>query len=402
MAHVAELTDTPKALRLHIGFLGKRNSGKSSLINALATQEVSLVSDTPGTTTDPVHKTMEIHPLGPCILIDTAGFDDEGELGEKRVEKTNDILDQLDSAIMIFNPEDRSLDYEKIWHQKLKERMIPVLGVVNKIDTSKDIETFVRQIEQTFSIKVITVSAKGNLHIERLRESIVDITPKDVAHTSLTAHLVQEGDRVLLIAPQDIQAPKGRLILPQVQIIRDLLDNKTIVTVITTDKLKETLEGFKEPPKLIITDSQVFHEVYGQVPKESMLTSFSVLMARHKGDIDAFVEGADTLDNLDITKKILILEACTHNPLDGDIGREKIPKMLRKKYGSNLQIEIKNGKNFPDDLTPYALVIHCGGCMFNRKLMLSRIRACKVQGVAITNYGIFISKMTGILEHITL
>ena len=394
------LNNTPRSERLHIAFFGKRNSGKSSLINAVTNQETALVSDVLGTTTDPVYKSMEVLPLGPCVFIDTAGFDDQGELGKLRIEKTRGVIERTDIAVMVFA--DTETTEEEGWIAALRERDIPVVAVVNKIDILPDAENVKRAVKENFGMEAISVSAQKRENISLLMEALVRMMPEEFAASSITSHLVKEDDVVLLVMPQDIQAPKGRLILPQVQTIRDLLDNKCIVMSVTTDKLAFALDSLKKPPKLIVTDSQVFGEVYAKKPPESMLTSFSVLFARYKGDIQEYVRGAGAVEELSGNSRVLIAEACTHKPLDEDIGRVKIPRLLRKKYGDSISIDIVNGSDFPKDLTPYDLVIHCGACMFNRRYVLSRITQAKRQRVPITNYGVFLAKMTGILDKIDL
>ncbi len=394
------LNNTPRSERLHIAFFGKRNSGKSSLINAVTNQETALVSDVLGTTTDPVYKSMEVLPLGPCVFIDTAGFDDQGELGKLRIEKTRGVIERTDIAVMVFA--DTETTEEEGWIAALRERDIPVVAVVNKIDILPDAENVKRAVKENFGMEAISVSAQKRENISLLMEALVRMMPEEFAASSITSHLVKEDDVVLLVMPQDIQAPKGRLILPQVQTIRDLLDNKCIVMSVTTDKLAFALDSLKKPPKLIVTDSQVFGEVYEKKPPEAMLTSFSVLFARYKGDIQEYVRGSGAVETLSGNSRILIAEACTHKPLDEDIGRVKIPRLLRKKYGDSISIDIVNGSDFPKDLTPYDLVIHCGACMFNRRYVLSRITQAKRQRVPITNYGVFLAKMTGILDKIDL
>ena len=394
------LSSTPRSERLHIAFFGKRNSGKSSLINAVTKQETALVSDVLGTTTDPVYKSMEVLPLGPCVFIDTAGFDDQGELGKLRIEKTRGVIERTDIAVMVFA--DTETTEEEGWIAALRERDIPVVAVVNKIDILPDAENVKRAVKENFGMEAISVSAQKRENISLLMEALVRMMPEEFAASSITSHLVKEDDVVLLVMPQDIQAPKGRLILPQVQTIRDLLDNKCIVMSVTTDKLAFALDSLKKPPKLIVTDSQVFGEVYEKKPPEAMLTSFSVLFARYKGDIQEYVRGSGAVETLSGNSRILIAEACTHKPLDEDIGRVKIPRLLRKKYGDSISIDIVNGSDFPKDLTPYDLVIHCGACMFNRRYVLSRITQAKRQRVPITNYGVFLAKMTGILDKIDL
>ena len=387
------LNQTPSAERLHIGFFGKRNAGKSSVMNAVTGQDLAVVSEVKGTTTDPVYKSIELHPLGPCVLIDTAGFDDDGELGAMRTERTAQVTEKTDIAILVIDARNNDFSEEKKWIDRLKEKKIPIIVAVNKSDENDQIPSWVKQ----FSF--VSVSAKTGKGIDKLKAMIASKAPSD-EDISITGEVANAGDHVLLVAPQDIQAPKGRLILPQVQTIRDLLDHKALVSIVTTDQLEAALRLYKDPPQLIITDSQVFDIVAKLTPKGTKLTSFSVLMAKFKGDIDVFVKGAAKLDTLKETDKVLILEACTHNPLDGAIGRIKIPQMLRKKIGEKISIDVRSGNDFPDDLTSYALVIHCGGCMFNRKYMLSRVEHCVKQGVPITNYGIFIAKVKGILDRV--
>ena len=398
---VNELNNTPNASRLHITIFGKRNVGKSSLINAISNQDTALVSDIAGTTTEPVYRPIELHPIGPCVLIDTAGFDDEGVLGEMRVQKTSEILNKTDIAVLVTTLNQSEYSYEIKWLKKLTEKKIPILLVVNKMDIDsfkeKDSDKLPLELK---SLQIVYVSAKNSYNIDSLKEKLTALAPNDFELDSITNHLIKSGDHVLLVAPQDIQAPKGRLILPQVQTIRDLLDNKALVTVVTTDNLQEALSRFKNPPELIITDSQVFSAVSKLCPKETKLTSFSVLMARYKGDIDEFVRGAAAIDMLNKSSHVLILEACTHNPLDGDIGRIKIPNMLRKRFGDEIKLTWKSGNDVPKDMTPYDLVIHCGGCMLNRKNVLSRIESCKTNKVPVTNYGVFIAHMMGILEEV--
>ena len=394
------LTTTPSANRLHIGIFGKRNSGKSSLINAITNQDTALTSEVAGTTTDPVYKAMEIHGIGPCMLIDTAGFDDEGELGALRVRRTRDALEKTDVAIVVFCEADVSLEAD--WIGALQERGTPVVAVINKADLLGNVSEIARAIHDAFSLFPIVVSAKERTGVKDVIEAVIRQLPEDYEKKSITAGLVGEGDVVLLVMPQDIQAPKGRLILPQVQTIRDLLDNRCVVLSVTADKLDEGLAALREPPRLIITDSQVFPAVYQKKPPESLLTSFSVLFANYKGDLSEFVQGAAAIESLTEHSKVLIAEACTHAPLSEDIGREKLPRMLRNKVGQGLAVDVVGGPAFPEDLSGYDLIIHCGACMFNRRHVMSRIDRAKSQGVPITNYGVAIAKLSGILDKIDL
>ncbi len=397
--HTVSLSDTPSSLRLTIGFFGRTNSGKSSLINAIAGQEVSLVSPVSGTTTDPVSKPIELYPLGPCILLDTAGTGDETELGALRMSRTLSVMDKTDVAVLVLADANDVIEEKKLLAE-LTKRKIPVVAVLNRIDLQTEPEAAVAVVETVLGVRPIPVSATQKTGLAKLREQLVKAAPESVENESIIGHLVRENDRVLLVMPQDIQAPKGRLILPQVQVIRDLLDHNAIVTCVTKDKLTEALKD--KTPDLIITDSQVFPFVYEHKPKESKLTSFSVLLARYKGDIAAYLAGAKAARTLTAGGRVLIAEACSHNPQDGDIGRVKIPGLLRKNVHPDLDISVVSGQDFPQDLSPYSLVIHCGGCMFNRRQVLSRVMRAVEQNVPITNYGIFLAEMAGILDKITI
>lgn len=392
------LNNTPSANRLHVALFGRRNSGKSSLINALTGQDTALVSDIPGTTTDTVSKAMEIQGIGPCLFIDTPGFDDEGELGEMRIIRTLKAIEQTDIALLLC--EDEAHEEEKKWMKQLEEKNILVILLLNKADIRKDIASTLLRIEKDCGQKPLVISAKERTGIKKIHQAILEKLPADFGQQTITGNLVKEGDLVLLVMPQDIQAPKGRLILPQVQTMRELLDKKCLVMSCTTDQIASTLQALSRPPKLIITDSQVFHTVYEQKPADSLLTSFSVLMAGYKGDIHYYIEGASAIDCLTPQSRVLIAEACTHAPATEDIGRVKLPRMLRKKIGEELQIDIVAGTDFPEDLTPYHLIIHCGACMFNRKYVLNRIDNARKQQVPMTNYGVAIAHLNGILDKI--
>jgi len=395
------LNNTPRANRLHIGIFGKRNSGKSSLINAITGHETALVSEVAGTTADPVYKSMEIYPIGPCVLIDTAGFDDEGAIGELRVEKSKEAAQKTDIALIIFG-EDTVIDREKEWINEFKKRNIPAIAVLNKSDLISNTEAVSNYIENNIGIKPIVVSAKNKNGIEQIRTAIIRHLPEDYDAKTITGGIVQNGDLVLLVMPQDIQAPKGRLILPQVQTLRELLDKKCVVLSATTDKLDDALKALAKPPNVIITDSQVFKTVYERKPEESKLTSFSVLFAGYKGDLDYYTQSAAAIDSLTEDSRVLIAEACTHAPLAEDIGREKIPRLLRQKVGQKLTVDIVSGNDFPDDLSPYDLIIQCGACMFNRKYVLARIEKAAEQHIPMSNYGIVIAYLSGILDKISL
>lgn len=413
------LNETPSSNRLHIGIFGKTNSGKSAFINAFTGQEVSIVADVAGTTTDPVYKAMEVHSLGPCIIIDTAGFDDETELGERRVEKTKLAAEKTELAVILFAGEKKLLNGEQIdaetetdvefdmeeelkWYHFFKEKNTPVLLVVNKSDIRTDAKELLARIQKETGEDALLVSAKTGAGMEKVKEALTRKLPENYGSQLITGELVGEEDLVLLVMPQDIQAPKGRLILPQVQTMRELLDKKCLVMSVTTDKLVAVLKVLNQPPKLIITDSQVFGQVYEHKPAESMLTSFSVLFAAYKGDLPYYVEGAKKIDALTADSKVLIAECCSHAPLAEDIGRVKIPRMLKKRFGETLTVDIVSGTDFPQNLTGYDLIIQCGACMFNRKYVMSRIDRAREQEVPMTNYGVTIAHLTGILDKITM
>ncbi|MDO5522077.1 MAG: [FeFe] hydrogenase H-cluster maturation GTPase HydF [bacterium] len=394
------LNATPTGNRLHIGFFGKRNSGKSSLINAFVGQDISIVSDVAGTTTDPVYKPMEIAPLGPCTLIDTAGFDDIGELGKIRVEKTKLAAEKTDLAVILFS--EMEMEQELEWYRYFKSKNTKIILVVSKLDVQEQLEALVDKVTSETGTTPVLVSTKTGEGVSKLKEEMIRNTPADFEMQSITGDLVQKQELVLLVMPQDIQAPKGRLILPQVQTIRDLLDKKCLVMSVTTDQLEAALAVLKEPPALIITDSQVFKHVYELKPEQSKITSFSTLFAGFKGDLSYYVEGAKAIDDLTESSKVLIAECCTHAPLTEDIGRVKLPRMLRKKIGEGLTVDIVSGTDFPNDLSDYDLVIQCGGCMFNRKYILSRIDRAKKSHVPMSNYGVVIAYLSGILDHISM
>ena len=374
--------------------------GKSSLINALTGQQTALVSDVPGTTTDPVSKSMEILPLGPCVLIDTAGFDDSGKVGDLRTERTREVIKQTDIAIIVTDG--TKLDDEAAWATLLKQANVPFVAVLNKVDILPEAPTtLLARIAKRMGCDAIPVSAVKAEGLDLLRQTLVGLMP-DSGKQSLTGDLAHAGDTVLLVMPQDPQAPKGRLILPQVQTLRDLLDKRCTAICCTTEDIDRTLSTLREPPRLMITDSQVFDIVEKKKPEGCLLTSFSVLMAAHKGDINYFVESAAAINSLTEQSRVLIAEACTHAPLAEDIGREKIPRLLRQRVGQGLGVDIVAGKDFPADVTGYDLVIHCGGCMFNRKFMLQRVEQCRLQHVPMTNYGIAIAHIKGILGKVSL
>ena len=356
----------------------------------LTDQSTSLVADTPGTTTDPVRRNMELPEAGPCVFIDTAGFDDDTELGRQRISLTLKALDEADIALLLVG---ENMGEEAHWQEILKQRGIPYAEIANKADLNRTVP------DNAISISSIRDRAKNRTI---LIEAILRILPSDFGTRSITGGMAKEGDTVVLVMPQDDSAPKGRLILPQVQTIRELLDLKAIPVCTVPEKLQDTLSILNSAPSLIITDSQAFANVYPLVPDGTMLTSFSALMAAHKGDIRFFAESAQTISKLTESSHVLIAEACTHAPQSEDIGRAKIPALLRKRIGQGLRIDHVSGRDFPDNLTGYDLVIHCGGCMFNRQYLLSCVARAKAQGVPMTNYGITIAHLTGALSKVTL
>lgn len=397
-------TNTPNSERLHIVILGATNSGKSSLLNAITGQQTSVVSDVEGTTTDMIYKAIELPDIGASLIIDTPGFDDQSILGEKRMQQTLLAVDKADVAILICGNKSLTdipdLSSEIEWFGKLKERKIPVITVINKIDIRTNTSELSQKLHELFGQEALEISVASPESIENIRQAILKKIPEDYGSHSITGDLVAEGDLVMLVMPQDAQAPKGRLILPQVQTIRELLDKKCIIVSCTPEKMKESLSVLKNMPKLIITDSQAFKYVFENTPAESRLTSFSVLFAGYKGDIKCFANSAKAIESLTETSRVLIAEACTHAPATEDIGRVKIPNLLRKKVGKGLTIDIVSGNDFPKDLGKYDLIIHCGACMFNRKYVLNRIEQAKYQNIPITNYGIALAQLNGILPKI--
>ncbi|MBU3127532.1 [FeFe] hydrogenase H-cluster maturation GTPase HydF [Clostridium tagluense] len=391
------MQQTPNANRLHIAIFGKRNVGKSSLINALTAQDIALVSDLAGTTTDPVYKAMELLPIGPVVIIDTAGLDDTGEIGELRIKKTKEVMDKTDLALLVIDGDVGDLTFESEWYEDLKGRKIPVVGVINKVDKG-DVE--LDRIQKVINIDFVKVSAKDKVNIDELKKAIMKLAPEDFEKSTIVGDIVKPKARVIVVAPQDIQAPKGRLILPQVQIIRDLLDNDAMALVVKDSELEDVLASLKDKPDLVITDSQVFKKVNSIIPKDVPLTSFSILMARYKGDLNSLVKGARAIDTLKPGDKVLIAEACTHHPLEGDIGREKLPIWLQEKVGGKLDITVCAGSSFPEDLSEYKLILHCGACMFNRQQLMSRIKKANLEGLPITNFGIAIAHINGILDRV--
>lgn len=388
---------TPRGIRPHIALFGRRNVGKSSLINALTGQKIALVSEIAGTTTDPVYKNMEILPLGPVVFIDTAGLDDTGALGEMRVEATRSVLKKTDLALVVLEPASSLDACERELLEKLKTAGTPFLAVVNKCDGIPVPQSLAGDLHD-LGISPVPVSAKTGQGIEELRGMHITQKLKDFEPGSILADLVKPGDFVVLVIPIDSAAPKGRIILPQVQSLRDLLDAGCISVVAREHELRAALAGLAKPPALVVTDSQVFRKVADDVPKGVPFTSFSVVFARYKGDLATYVAGVKALKNLKADSRILIVEACTHHQMPDDIGRVKIPRWMREKFGPGLRFEYARGSALPDDLKSYDLAVQCGGCMVNRRGVMSQISAVTEAGVPITNYGILIASLHGILD----
>lgn len=404
------LNSTPSANRVHIGFFGRRNAGKSSVVNAVTGQELAVVSDTKGTTTDPVYKSMELLPIGPVMIIDTPGFDDEGTLGELRVRKTKQVLNKTDIAVLVVDATEGKKQCDEELIRIFKEKEIPYIIVNNKADLlSDEISEKVcqdnvseqRKAEQNALLssgQEQYVSALTGAGIYELKECIGKLTPNEDMTLKIVGDLLHPGDFVVLVVPIDSAAPKGRLILPQQQTIRDVLEANAAAIVVKESELKQTLEQLGRSPAMVITDSQVFEQVSGVVSEEIPLTSFSILMARYKGYLETAVNGVAAIDHLKDGDKILISEGCTHHRQCDDIGTVKIPRWLKQHTGKELIIETSSGTEFPEDLTSYALVIHCGGCMLNEREVKYRMKCAEDQRVPFTNYGIAIAQMKGILK----
>lgn len=387
----------PKGLRLHIGIFGRRNAGKSSILNALTRQSVSIVSDVAGTTTDPVEKAMELLPIGPVLFIDTAGIDDTGALGELRVRKTEKIFERTDVGILVADGSRWDGFEEGILHE-LAERGIPAIAVFNKTDTASPMPEILERLRAD-KIPAIPASALTGAGIADLRDALIRTAPEDFINSpTLLGDLVPPGGLAVLVVPIDMEAPKGRLIMPQVQSIRDILDNDAYCMVVKERELRDALNRLAEPPDLVVTDSQAFLKVAADTPAGTPMTSFSILFARHKGDLNEFVRGALAIDRLKPGAKVLVAEACSHHPIGDDIGRVKIPRWLTQYVGGKLDFTTVQGHDFPRDVTGFDLVIHCGSCTFNRRELLSRISYCRSQGVPITNYGVSIAYSLGIFE----
>lgn len=395
------MTGTARANRYHIAVFGRRNTGKSSLVNSLVGQDVSIVSDVAGTTTDTVWKNIELPGIGAAVIGDTAGFDDEGTLGTMRVDATRKVLSRADLAIILLGESGGDVSLEKDWYATAVAQQLPVILLVGKCD-EKGSEVRLEQWRGIFGEGVIPFSARSGEGRDALLAQMAKCYKTDDDLDDITYTLVKPGDLVVLVMPQDNSAPKGRLIQPQVQTLRNLLDKHCIPLCCALEELSRLLGSLVAPPQLIITDSQVFAQVEKLTPEGTALTSFSVLMARHKGDMDTFLDGARVLRSLPADSRVLIAEACAHIPQNEDIGRVKLPRLLRNKLGESLHIDVVSGNDFPADLSGYDIVIHCGACMFNRRTVMSRVRQAKAQGVPITNYGIAIAALTGILDRVAM
>jgi [FeFe] hydrogenase H-cluster maturation GTPase HydF len=392
-----QVKSTPKGLRLHIGLFGRRNAGKSSLLNAMTRQEASIVSEIAGTTTDPVEKPMELLPLGPVLWIDTAGIDDQGALGDKRVQKTRQVFDRADMGILVVDS-GRWEEFEQGIFRELRERKIPVIVALNKTDIAKPPAALLEELRKTGTPCVETVACEGRGALE-LREALVEVAPEDFLRPrAIAADLVPPGEMAVLVVPIDLEAPKGRLIVPQVQTMRDLLDGDAYCLVVKERELRAALGRLNRPPALVVTDSQAFAQVAADTPPEVKMTSFSILMARQKGDLRQFVEGALRIERLRPGDRVLVAEACTHHPIGDDIGRVKIPRWLKQYVGGALRIDPTRGHDFPAELGEYRLVVHCGACMWNRREMLTRMARCRRAGVPICNYGMTIAYTLGIFD----
>ena len=396
------LNDTPRGERLHIALFGRRNAGKSSIINALTNQNIAIVSDQKGTTTDPVYKAMELLPLGPVVIIDTPGLDDEGDLGALRVKKAREVLDKTDVALIVIDSTIGLSSFEDELITEIKEKNIPFLVLLNKADQLYDLDNKYElkvEVSEKHDIPSLFVSAVTGTGIETLKERLGQFEKaKAQQEKRIVGDLIEPGDFVVLVVPIDKAAPKGRLILPQQQTIRDILDTGAVSIVVRDSELLDTLNRLGEKPKLVITDSQAFGKVSQIVPKDTPLTSFSILFARYKGELADLVEGARTLSKLEDGDTILMAEGCTHHRQCDDIGTVKIPKWIREYTKKDIVIETSSGSGFPEDLTKYKMVVHCGACTLNEKEMKSRIQRAKKQGIPMVNYGILIAYMNGILE----
>ncbi len=398
------MNSTAKGDRPHIAVFGRRNVGKSSLINKLTNQNLALVSSQPGTTTDPVYKAMELLPIGPVMMIDTAGVDDQGELGEMRIKKTKEILRKTDLALLVISAKKGIGKFEKELIKEFNEREITYIITINKIElleNKKEINLLKEKIITTAAEKgliVIEASAEENVGIKEIRDALAEKMPKDLSHDTIMGDLFDPGDVVVLVTPIDSAAPKGRLILPQVQTIRDILDNDGTALVTKKAEVRSEIDKLQKKPKIVVTDSQVFEKVSEAVAEDILMTGFSVLFARYKGDLNTFVRGAKAMEKLKAGDKVLVAEACTHRRQQDDIGTVKIPNWVHDKISSEIKFEHVSGREFPENLTDYDVILHCGSCMLNRKEVLSRLKEAENVGVPVINYGIGIAWLHGILD----
>ncbi len=393
------LSSTPRGERIYIGFFGMRNAGKSSVVNAFTNQQIAIVSDVKGTTTDPVYKAMELLPLGPVMIVDTPGIDDEGELGALRVTKCKEVMAKVDIAIHVVDGTIGLTDGDRMLMKMFKDRNLPYITVYNKLDLVQ--QRIGKGRTKEVAQDSIWVSASDKININDLKEMVGHLVVDPTNGRKIIADLISEGDIVVLVTPIDESAPKGRLILPQQQTLREILDSKAISIVTQVSQIPQVLASLNKPPKLVVTDSQAFKEVNEIVPQEIPLTSFSMLFARYKGDLGEAILSAKTLDSLEDGAHILISEGCTHHRQCNDIGTVKLPKMITRTTGKNFHFEWSSGDSFPDNLSEFDLVIHCGGCMLNPREMMHRIRICQSAGVPITNYGVILAHMQGILPRVS-
>ena len=399
------MNSTAKGDRPHIAVFGRRNVGKSSLINKLTNQQLALVSSQPGTTTDPVYKAMELLPIGPVMMIDTAGIDDQGELGEMRIKKTKEIMRKTDLALLIVSATQGAGEFEAELIREFKEREIPLITVLNKIELLQDenkgealISNKLDDFLKKHSLDYIKASAEAEINIDSIREEIAEKMPQDHSRSTIMGDLIEPGETAVLVTPIDSAAPKGRLILPQVQTIRDILDHDGTALVSKKTEVGSEINKLKKKPKIVVTDSQAFETVSKEVPDDILMTGFSVLFARYKGDLNTFVRGAKAMEDLQAGAKVLVAEACTHRRQKDDIGTVKIPNWIHSRISSDIKFEHTAGREFPADLEEYDLVLHCGSCMLNRKEVLSRINETEKAGIPVVNYGIAIAWLHGILD----
>lgn len=394
---MSKLNETPSGERVHISIFGRRNAGKSSLINALTNQSLAIVSEVPGTTTDPVSKAMEILPIGPVVITDTAGLDDVGELGAMRVERTLRVLERTDVAILIVESGTEPGEFEEDVAARVKERAVPLVVCASKADICPDFSA-VRDWAVKRSLVFVPVSSVSRTGIEELKNALIEVSPIELSEPTIIGDLISSGDIVVMVVPIDKAAPKGRLILPQVMTIRDTLDHDAIAVTVKERELSACLASLGRKPRLVITDSQAFLKVDADTPRDVWMTSFSILMARYKGDLEAFVAGARAVDDLQIGDRVLISEGCTHHQQADDIGRVQIPRWLRQMVGGELEFGFSSGRDFPPDVASYKLIVHCGGCTLNPRELRYRQRVAAEAGVPMTNYGVLLAKVHGILE----